>query len=95
MNTEPEREEANKRESEELEVTALYKLTLMGTQKYTHCLERNCAKPLNHRMIAAKPQTCRTLCDTEGTLAHREQTIRHYPYLRQSRLLIPSQENAI
>lgn len=56
MNTEPERGSKQKG-MEELEVKALHTLTLMGTQTYTRCLQRNCAKPVNHRMIAAKPQT--------------------------------------
>lgn len=38
---------------EELEVTALYSLTLMGTQTHTHCHGQNSDKPLNHRYIAA------------------------------------------
>lgn len=40
---------------EELEVTALYSLTLMGTHTRTkHCVGHNSAEPLNHRKIAAK-----------------------------------------
>lgn len=48
---------------EELEVTALYSLALMGTQ--THCLGQNSAKPLNHRKRAAKPT------DLQGIIWYR------------------------
>lgn len=66
---ETERQSSKQKRMEELEVTALSSLTLMGPQTHTHCLGHNSAKPLSHRKRAAKPD--RALSGAEGALAHR------------------------
>lgn len=67
---ETERQSSKQKTMEELEVTALSSLTLMGPQTHTHhCLGHNSAKPLSHRKRAAKPD--RALSGAEGALAHR------------------------